>query len=242
MNAAVHSSPIRLLRAFTSPKRSDEPNEDRWHVSEDGNICAISDGASVSFDSASWAAILVRQFVDSPVVNQEWLHNAIAKYEQAHDRLAMDWMRQAAFDRGSSATLLGTVCSEDCPTVRVIAIGDSLLAITDGEMLIQAVPYTTPEEFSQSPELLSTNALENRFLDEERLAQAWHDLPVASHWSPTLLLMTDAIGRWLLDMPAPDRIARLLSIYTDEEFDSFVEQERFEGRLRKDDSTLIVLG
>lgn len=242
MNAADSSLPIRLLRAFTSPKRSDEPNEDRWLASEDGTTFAISDGASVSFDSASWAAILVRRFVGNPVVDQEWLYAAIAEYEQAHDRIAMDWMQQAAFDRGSSATLLGAVYSGSGPTVRVIVIGDSLLAMTDGERLIQTIPYTTPEEFAQSPNLLSTNSFENGFLDEERIAGAWHDLPIASDSRPTLLLMTDAIGRWLLDSPDPDRVTRLLLISNDQEFDNFVERERSEGRLRKDDSTLMVLG
>jgi hypothetical protein len=59
---------------------------------------------------------------------------------------------------------------------------------------------------------------------------------------PTLLLMTDAIGRWLLDEPSPARVSMLLDLQDDRSFGEFIERERSEGRLKRDDSTLIVVG
>jgi len=53
-------SKSRLPLAFSVPKREDQHNEDSFHRSAKG-VYALSDGASVSFDSASWARILVRR-------------------------------------------------------------------------------------------------------------------------------------------------------------------------------------
>lgn len=50
-----------MTRAFTAPKRGDTPNEDRWSQSSDGRIFVVSDGASISFDSAPWAELLCRR-------------------------------------------------------------------------------------------------------------------------------------------------------------------------------------
>ena len=49
----------RLPLAFSVPKGEDQRNEDSFHRSAKG-VYALSDGASVSFDSASWARILDR--------------------------------------------------------------------------------------------------------------------------------------------------------------------------------------
>jgi hypothetical protein len=51
----------RLPLAFSVPKREDQHNEDSFRRSASG-VYAVSDGASVSFDSASWARILVRRY------------------------------------------------------------------------------------------------------------------------------------------------------------------------------------
>jgi hypothetical protein len=235
-------SPLRLQRGFSMPKQEGQPNEDSWWASTDGMICAVSDGASVSFDSGLWAEILVRRFVDNADVCRAWLDVNATEYQSGYDRETMAWMDQAAFDRGSFATLLGLVCSPDGHHASVIAIGDSLFAFVDGNELVRTIPYITPSEFDKSPLLLSTNQLENCSWDDETIAEARHDLNIASHERPTFLLMTDAIGRWVLDQPCGERVSMLLDIKNDEEFVNFVERERAEGRLRRDDATLVVFG
>src|SRR6266481_6373191 len=98
---------LRLLHAFTVPKREDTDNEDRWFMSASGLTFAVSDGAAVSFDAGRWATILARRFTRDPDVSPEWIHGAVAEYTHCVDREAMSWMQQAAYDRGSFATLLG---------------------------------------------------------------------------------------------------------------------------------------
>jgi Protein phosphatase 2C len=236
------AGPLRVLKLFSVPKRDDAANEDRWCVSADGTCCVVSDGASISFDSGPWAEVLCRKFIESSEITPEWLDSAVTKYQLSYDRDAMSWSHQAAFDRGSFATLLGVVSSPDGHTARIFALGDTLLAFIDKGQIVRTIPYVQPDEFDRSPTLISTNRLENKILDQEALNDAWYDLVIASHEMPVLLLMTDAIGRWLLDEPTPDRVAMLLNLRDAGSFHEFVEKERSEGRLRRDDSTLLVVG
>lgn len=233
---------FKRLQTFTVEKHSDSPNEDQSCESSAGLTNALSDGASVSFDSGVWAAILARRFAENPAVSRDWIQAAVAEYSAAHDRETMPWMQQAAFDRGSFATLLGIELLPDRRSARVFAIGDTILAFIDSGKVVRTIPYVQPEEFDHSPQLLSTNPLENRWLDEDAILSAWYDLNISSHDAPTLLLMTDALGRWFLERPDPARVATLLNIRDEKTFREFVEAERAAGRLRRDDTTLVVIG
>lgn len=231
-----------MLRAFSVTKTDDQRNEDRWHFSADGSVWAVSDGASVSYDSGPWAEVLVRRFVAEPNVSAQWLTDAVAEYERSYDREAMEWMKQAAFDRGSFATLLGGFVPTDKDSVRLFAIGDTIAALIDGSRVVSTFPYVQPEQFDSAPQLLSTSRIENRLLDDEAIADAWLEIDLSNLATPVVVLMTDAIGRWLLDEPSSDRVQTLLSFTSDQEFSDFVVSERTAGRLRRDDSTLVVVG
>lgn len=236
------TSKLRILRAFSINKREDVPNEDVWRVSDDGTKVAISDGASVSYDPAPWAQALASRFVDNPDVSREWLKTAVDAYDAAYDRDALPWMQQAAFDRGSFATLLGVILQSSHTAIRALAIGDSILAIIDNGEVVRTLPYQRPEEFERAPQLLSTAVIENRQFDDETLSKAWHDVSLKGLIQPVLLLLTDAIGRWLLDDPSSQRVALLLALNSEVAFSDFVIAEREQGRLRRDDTTMVVIG
>jgi len=99
-------SKSRLPLAFSVPKREDQDNEDSFQRSAKG-VYALSDGASVSFDSASWARILVRRYTRNPEFTREWLSAGDRRVSQLYDRDSLPWMQQASFDKGSFASLLG---------------------------------------------------------------------------------------------------------------------------------------
>lgn len=238
MHGTGGGGPLRLQHAFSVAKWEDASNEDCWSVAPDGLSCALSDGASVSYDSAPWAAILVRRFVECPEVTQAWIEEASKEYRSRYDRAAMPWMHQAAFDRGSHATLLGLAYSNEADSANVFAIGDSLLALLDSGELVLSFPYTSMEEFDRSPVLLSTNSRENRSLDDQASVLA---LDLTERANPAILLMSDALGRWLLQEGEPARASMLLSIEDEETFRELVETERSSGGLRRDDTTLLVL-
>lgn len=230
----------RRPRAFSVPKRDGEKNEDAWQHSHKG-AAAISDGASVSFDSAAWARLVVRRYARCQDFDAAWVNEAIAAYAGLYQRDSLPWMQQAAFDRGSFASLLGLSDRGD-GRVGVLAIGDSLAVLCDGDAIVDTFPYSEPEQFDANPQLLSTNPAENEFLkDPERIAGLWREWDGAALARPAILCVTDALGRWVLTQrnAQPGPIARLRALATRRAFARFVAEERDAGRLRRDDTTLL---
>lgn len=227
-----------VVRGFSVAKRPDTPNEDRWLCSSDGRFTAISDGASISYDPGPWADLLVKRFVEFPVLSREWLASAIESYASAYDRDSMPWMSQAAFDRGSFATLVGIAIDPTGAKLEATAVGDSILALVASGSLVAVMPYNSPDQFDAAPVLLSTSRFENKsaiaLMTESHVIQ----LPEAD---VAILLMTDAIARWSLEESADQRLQRLASLSTDEEFSQLVEEERAAQRMRIDDTTLVII-
>jgi hypothetical protein len=232
--------PFANPRGFTVAKRRGETNEDCWQNSHKG-AGAVSDGASISFDSAAWSRLIARRYAQHPSFDRVWVAEAIAAYAGLHDRDSLPWMQQAAFDRGSFASLLG-VRDLGGGRVAVLAIGDSLAVLCDGDRITGSFPYEAPEQFDADPVLLSTNPAQNRFLDESdslgKLSVEWDLGPLEA---PALVCVTDALGRWMLETrgACPSPVARLREIRSRRAFARFVEDEREAGRMRRDDTTML---
>jgi hypothetical protein len=236
-------SKSRLPLAFTVPKREDQHNEDSFRRSASG-VYALSDGASVSFDSASWARILVRRYTRNPEFTREWLSAAIAEFRKLYDRDSLPWMQQASFDKGSFASLLGVRVADQGRAIQVLSIGDSLAVLCDGDCIKATFPLTSAAQFSGSPQLICTNPTQNAFLENMDFS---YDL--IADWSfrgleqPALLCMTDALGHWLLSQRdrGSSPVSALRKVRTPGAFARFVHEERAAGRLKRDDTTLIAL-
>jgi len=219
-----------------------EANEDAVSFDIDRGIFAISDGASESFDSKMWARLLVTRFVQQPAVNPEWVSAIRQSYEADWDFDAMTWSQQAAFDRGSFATLLGVEWREHTHELEVIAIGDSLAVHLDAAGSCTSHPYRQAEQFNERPRLLSTNAEANAFVSSSTFysesCAVWH---LKEH--SRVLLMTDALGQWLLTDPDSfhARVELLLSANNESAFNQFVLEQRRLGAMRLDDTTFMSL-
>lgn len=98
---------MRLDLQATVAKRADEPNEDVYASLPFRHRYALSDGATESFAPRRWAQAVVQGFLDRQAVDRDWIRRASARYAQVFDRDTMSWSAQAAFDRGSFATLIG---------------------------------------------------------------------------------------------------------------------------------------
>jgi len=233
----------RLPLALSIPKTEDSRNEDGFYRSAKG-VYALSDGASVSFDSASWARILVRRYARNPDFTHEWLSAAIAEFRKLYDRDSLPWMQQASFDKGSFASLLGVRIADAGRAIQVLAVGDSLAVLCDGDRIKATFPISTAAEFTRSPRLLCTNPAGNAFLDEVDFAyDLVADWTFAGLKQPALLCMTDALGHWLLSQRDRNSspISALRKVQTPRAFARFVHEERAAGRMKRDDTTLIAL-
>jgi hypothetical protein len=233
----------RLPLALSIPKTEDSRNEDGFYRSAKG-VYALSDGASVSFDSASWARILVRHYARNPEFTHQWLSGAIAEFRKLYDRESLPWMQQASYDRGSFATLLGVRIVDEGRLIQILAIGDSLAVLCDGDCIKATFPFTAASAFTRSPQLLCTNPVGNAFLDEVDFAyDLVADWTFAGLKQPALLCMTDALGHWLLSQRDRNSspISALRKVQTPRAFARFVHEERAAGRMKRDDTTLIAL-
>lgn len=217
-----------------------EQNDDAFVVSEDASRIALSDGASESYDSRTWARLLVERFVRDPRLGPAWVRAAAAEYATRYDGKALSWSQQAALDRGSFATLLGIVSSPG--TIRVTAIGDTTVVLLDGRSLVASFPYTAPEEFRARPELFSTSSRLNGFFTSavrrHRSRRAW---PTEGLADLVLLGMTDALAEWALRRAATGRAvwAELREVRSQSELAALVERERAARAMRVDDVTLV---
>lgn len=235
---------LGLVFQASVPKNLSEQdaNEDATSVDLDRGIFAISDGASESFDSQAWARLLVARFVEHPAVNPDWVNSARKHYEAGRDFDAMSWSQQAAYERGSFATLLGVEWRDHNHDLEIIAVGDSLAVHLDGPERWDSYPYKRAEQFDDRPRLLSTLAEANAFV-----ASGTFNGESCAVWrvtdQSTVLLMTDALGQWLLAEPDAVRARAdlLLAARTQSAFVDFVMEQRRLGAMRVDDTTLLIL-
>lgn len=222
-----------------------ESNEDQFSLCLDSGRIAMCDGASESYDSKLWAQILTEKYVDDPGVTADWVEAAVLDYESRNTPNSLSWSKQAAYERGSFATLLGIEYVPGCATVEVLAIGDSLAILFDAEemKMIDTWPFNDPERFKEHPTLLSTLREHNTFVGKSGFwkKQGKH-FDLKNIAKPFLLCMTDALGEWALkeELSGSAGLTKLVAISTEEELAALVIKERSAKRMRVDDSTLLI--
>lgn len=238
--------------AGSVPKHFEYPvqNEDAWAADGPEQHYVLSDGASESFNSALWAQLIVKAW-PKPTPQTEFVRlvGALARqYDQAFDKATFSWSQEAAFGRGSFASVLSvTNCGDG--NVLVVAIGDSTAVLVKGGAVADSFPYHSADQFRQRPHLLSTIFARNRI---DLLTSGYRAFnrgdrggPCHVHWpiegaNTSLLCMTDALAEWLLSNPS-DRLPALFAVETIDDLGQLVEAERQAGNMRRDDVTLLVL-
>lgn len=230
----------------TIPKDPEYPgeNEDKFAFSEDGRRFALCDGASESFNSKLWADLLARKFITDPKISPEWITSVSEEYSAAHDFESMSWSEQAAYERGSFATLAGVEQSEEHQTVELLSVGDSIIMLVDCGRLIRTWPFDDPTKFKERPVLLATLSGHNDFIGKRGFrTQYGKTFHLENLNQPRLICMTDALGEWALKQALAGEAGfiELLSLQTEKQLAHLVLRERAAKRMRIDDSTLIVL-
>lgn len=235
---------MRVLFSGQVPKDLIYPdaNEDALEFDIDTGRIAISDGASESFDSKTWAHILTKRFVLDPKIQSAWLSTLVGEYASHFVVSNLSWSKQAAFERGSFATLLGIEDFSNHGTIDVFSIGDSLAVLLDQNSLVATYPYSTAEEFQQRPALFSTSSAHNAFLESADFFSKHHvTWKISDKRRPVLLCMTDALGEWALRLASEKNPPwQLLTSISDvSQLQSLVMEEREHRRMRVDDVTLL---
>lgn len=219
-----------------------ESTEDAVEIAHSEGRLAISDGASESFDSKTWAQLLVKNFARSPGLSSDWLSEVLRLYAASYDLSTLSWSKHAAFERGSFATLLGLEMFPSHSAVDIISVGDSLAVLLSNGELIDSFPYGNAQQFQQRPELFCTNPLHNGFFEDSDFFSRHHKTWIFKGLErPAVLCMTDALGEWALKMAqnGEPQWATLLSITDEAQLQTIVLGERQQRRMRIDDVTLV---
>lgn len=234
---------VDLVASVPKDLERSEQNEDAWAMDETLTRFALSDGASESYDSRAWAHLLVKRYVTDSRFLPAWIDEAVEDYAQRTDGEALSWSQQAAYERGSFATLLGLQLAERGQAIEVFAIGDSLACHIRGGTLMSTFPYVAAEEFDARPALLSTLGSQNGFLMERGFFNRNAGATWAVQAGDIILLVTDAVGQWLLreKLSHPSSLQMLAAISSGTELSELVLRLRAQGRIRYDDSTVIRL-
>jgi len=226
---------LRQVFARSLSKRFADPpdyNEDCFLVSPSGQSAALSDGAGDSYDSRTLARLVCEDWLSQERPRLR-LGKLCDRYLQHFARKVMSWSDQE-FER-SFATLLGVHVKEDF--VHVFAVGDSIAVVHSGAGFT-SFPMCSAEDFRARPTLISSKREFNKAIKREHVRRvSWKIRP-----GDRLLLLTDALGAWLLAQDDRLRaLSQLENLDDDEQFTRFVEGERDKRLLKNDDTTLVHL-
>ena len=219
--------------------------EDAMAFATEAGRVAISDGASESYDSRSWAQLLVRRFIADTRVDLGWLDEAIGAYGKQSDFTDLSWSHQDAFDRGSFASLLGIEYLPEQKLIEVCCVGDSLAVLIDRQgCRRRAFQYLCAALFGRRPQLLSTHPARNTRLTVPDFfrshTEAW---PISEPELRVVLCMTDAMGEWALRHDECGRPVwnELLALHDQTDLDVLVAEARESRGMHIDDVTLVRL-
>ena len=218
----------------------------------------IADGASESLLARRWAKRLSATFgtangpTRSPrgfltayraAVN-EWSRELVEYMADRESRGApIQWYEEPGIEKGAHATLLAVEFSEASdgvpPSWRAVAVGDSCLFQVRNEQLQASFPMQDADAFSYQPPLLSSRGGDDAVVRR-------HVMSHAGDWEheDTFYVVTDALAAWFLRSAAaggrPWEDLRDLDTSDFElDFETWVNEQRDQGDMHDDDTTLV---
>ena len=214
-------------------------NEDATLLRLGQDRAAVFDGASESFAARRWARQVAHRWGRS--TSPGWLAQARGDYAQHVDALAKTWAQEVAAERGSYTTIAAVTLTP--AGLSVTTVGDSCVFLLDQEEIVWSHPFTSEEQFTSAPQALSTrpDLTED---DDDALIHGTLLIQPARVAATHVMLATDAVSAWLLT-DDPDqrrkRTRQLLASRSGDDFATLVADERTSGRLKVDDTTVLVL-
>lgn len=253
--------PLRPPTKFWLPKAGNSETEyedasrvvypQRIGVSGRGTArIAVSDGASESAFAREWANVLTDAFVSrTPDLDdmsadslRDWLTPTQEEWRKQVPWERIPWHGEAKARAGAFATLLGLTigAASTRSTVlswRALAVGDCCLFVVRNNSLQVSFPLEDHAEFDNNPALVCSNPANSEGL--------WEDVKRDSgecSAGDLLILATDAIAAWFLALNASgEKPWEALGELDRSEWDEWVKEERRDGLMRNDDTTVVII-
>lgn len=200
---------------------------------------AIADGATESSFAKPWAQLLVDGFLRKPPSKEpfwKWVRPLQKEWFQGIKWDSLKWYAKEKAQTGAFSTLLGlelfgtrNICW------RALAIGDSCMFVFRNGALLSSFPVSETREFNNVPTLVPS--ISSRGVPKPKLARG------ACRKNDLIVIATDAISQWILcSHQSRDAVLeQLLSLHTDYDFQSLVGELRSNGRIKNDDTTVMLI-
>ena len=249
----------RVLFAEKIHKQAEAPddNQDAYMAEANSTRFAVADGTTTSFFSKPWARLLVQHFCEDEAnrdleglqsaaewdrwlshIRQKWQQEVQAQIGRTKGPQSIMLQNRFAEQQSAAATFVGLQLDYQRSRWQALSVGDSCLVHLRDGRLLQSLPLTNPDEFSNITEAISSGP--------------------GSHSQPTLhsgefaagdtfVLLTDAIARWLLTRHDnngarwSEAVRRLTSLRNWDDLQTFVQAERSSRALSNDDVTIVVV-
>jgi PAS domain S-box-containing protein len=226
-----------------------EKNKDAFAYDLNRLRFAIADGVTESQFAGEWAQILVKYAIEASLLPWDpggWVARASEQWDKSVDWAGLrdDWAYDYVRQQGAASTLLGLSIEfladssgRSFPRWRAFAVGDSCVFQVRSDRLIRSFPISRSDDFTNTPWFLASTPEKNL-----RTAMAqWAEGDCAP--GDLFLLMTDALAQWFLASWEHGAIpwAELVKLEGEDAFGKFVLPLRQEGRLRNDDTTLVIV-
>lgn len=237
------------IKALSEPKTEQckQMNEDAYAIAPERGLFVVADGAGTKYRSGEWAQALVRHFLDVPLTSVNefevhwWLQEAQQGYQPIISAQA-DWKMQQKAREGGACTLCGirTTSTQTAKAkAQVFALGDSCLFMSTGSEMIDAFPLQDAAAFEHAPRCLPSLPQHYR-RTFHRLVSCSIDIVPGT----TILLVTDAIARWLLSHSAGHGQWEAfwgLAGMNEATWSAFLAGCRAGGAMVDDDATVLIL-
>ena len=252
---------LKPLTQLWLPKDGNSPEEyeDAFRVAipdsgevTDGGVAlvAVADGASESAFAREWAQALVEAFVSRPPnlcdltedTLQAWLATPRERWSEQVPWDLLPWHGEAKARTGAFATLVGLTFEAapgDSSQLRwqALAVGDScLFVVRDGQLAV-SFPLEDAAEFGNAPSLICSNPASE--------ALAWDGLgrhEGECRAGDLFILASDALSCWFLSgAAAGERPWEALAALGPPDWEAWVGEQRHEGLMRNDDTTLVAI-
>ena len=251
-----------VWKAFSICKdgNRDDENEDAVYpqlvngssLTVDHFSCAMADGATTSSFSKLWANLLVKESSLSHNLQQDFnqtLNSARAIWKNELSDKELPWPTAIKVKQGSFATLLwfhiwkknSLFPSKNGSSDRgwvANAVGDTCMFHMVKGRVAASFPLERPDQFSNTPELVSTNlAYQRTRISNRSMSGTWQK---GDHF----LIASDALAAWL--MGAAESNAFLWPVISENltsqvRFHTWIRSLRRQGKIKNDDTSLIAL-
>lgn len=249
-----------VWKAFSLCKQGnrEEENEDAIYpqlvngssLFADQFSCAMSDGATTSSFSKLWASLLVKESSLSHNLTTDFNHTinaARASWKAALPDEDLPWPTAIKVRQGAFATLMwfhiwqknGTFFSTTTPAENgwaANAVGDTCLFQVAKGKFVSTYPFTQASEFSNTPNLISTNLAYMR----SKTGTSSGNWQKGDHF----LIATDALSEWMIrnlesgSLNWPLISENLTSLVR---FQTWIRYLRRQSLIKNDDTSLICL-